>query len=191
MNKYRKTIQEKITKLSEKNRKRFLFWYSLSESFLLILPPPDLFLIYAVFTKVKSWLKYVKLMIFGSVIGGALSYFVGYFFFVWFGDWFLSFKTVADGFALASDMFSQNIFIAIFLAGLTPLPYTVFTITAGVFKANLFVFLLASILSRSIRFSMVGFISSVLGKKFANLFIKYFDLFAILILVLIGLYIYL
>lgn len=191
MQKIRQKVQDRIMSLSEKSKERFSFWYSFAESFLLILPPPDLFLIYTIFTNVKGWFKYTKLMIIGSILGGSLSYLFGYFFFVWFGDWFLSFSYIALEFARASELFNQNVFWAIFLAGLTPIPYTVFTIAAGVFKANFIIFLLASIVGRGLRFLIVGIISNLLGKKFATLFIKYFDLVTIGLIIIILVYIFL
>jgi membrane protein YqaA with SNARE-associated domain len=188
MRKYREIIQKKLLGLSEKNKEIFLFGYSFLESFLLILPPPDPFLIYAIFINTKKWVRYTLLFILASVLGGLLSYIFGYFFFEFFKDWLLGFQYVAVEFDKAKEMFNQNSFWAIFLAGLTPIPYTIFTIMAGVFKTNLFVFLIASILGRGLRFFIVGFISFVLGKRFADLFIKYFDLIAIIIILAIVLY---
>lgn len=191
MQKFRQKIQDKINSLSEKSKERFSFWYSFAESFLLVLPPPDFFLIYTIFTNTKSWFKYTKLMIFGSVIGGALSYLFGYFFFVWFGDWFLSFNYIANEFNHAAELFNKNAFWAIFLAGLTPIPYTVFTIAAGVFKANFFIFIIASLISRGLRFMIVGLVSFLLGKRFATLFMRYFDLVAVALVIAVIVYIFL
>jgi membrane protein YqaA with SNARE-associated domain len=85
-------------------------------------------------------------------------------------------------------MFNKNSFWAIFLAGLTPIPFTVFTISAGVFKTNIIIFLVASLFGRGFRYIFVGIISYFLGKRFASLFLRYFDLVAILLIIAVVIY---
>lgn len=191
MNKYRQKVQDWLSKMTEKDKENFLFWFSFFESFLLILPPPDPFLIYVVFTNTRKWVRYSFLVVLASVIGGILSYIFGYFFFEIIKDWLLGFQYVANEFENAKTLFNQNSFWAIFLAAFTPLPYTVFTIAAGVFKTNIFLFVLASIIGRGLRFFVVGAISAILGKRFADLFVKYFDLIAIFVIVAMLLYLFL
>jgi membrane protein DedA with SNARE-associated domain len=85
-------------------------------------------------------------------------------------------------------MFNTHAFWAIFTAAFTPIPYKIFTIAAGVAKLNFFVFVLASVLGRGIRFLIVGFIVKKFGKKFYETFVKHFDLATITILVLVIIY---
>lgn len=190
MNKFRQKIQNKLLSLSEKGKEAFIFTYAFFESFFLVLPPPDPFLIYIIFTNTKKWIRYTTILVVSSVIGGLFSYLVSYFFFGFFENWLLGFEYVAREYEKAKILFNKNSFIAVFLAGLTPIPYTVFTIAAGVFKTNLISFLIASILGRGLRFFIVGLISYLLGKKFANLFVKYFDIVAFVTIILIVLYLF-
>ena len=59
----------------------------------------------------------------------------------------------------------------LFLAGFTPLPYKAFTIASGLIGFNLFIFILISLISRSLRF----FIISYLSYKFGHLFTKFMN----------------
>ena len=59
----------------------------------------------------------------------------------------------------------------LFLAGFTPLPYKVFTISSGLIGFNFLIFVLISLLSRGLRF----FIVSYLSYKFGNLFTQFME----------------
>jgi membrane protein DedA with SNARE-associated domain len=73
----------------------------------------------------------------------------------------------------------------VFLAGFTPIPYKVFTIASGVFKLNFFLFLLASTLSRSLRFFAVAALFRKFGPEIKGFIDKYFNLLAILFFILL------
>ena len=55
-----------------------------------------------------------------------------------------------------------------FLAGFTPLPFKVFTITSGVMSYNLPVFFLICLFTRGLRFFLVAYLTNIFGKKFGN-----------------------
>ena len=78
---------------------------------------------------------------------------------------------------------------AVGVAGFTPIPYKVFTIAAGFFQMAFVPFLIASAISRSLRFFMVAGIIGLLYRKFGNriqLFIdKYFNWLALAFTVLL------
>ena len=84
----------------------------------------------------------------------------------------------------------------LFLAGFTPLPYKVFTITSGFIGFNLYVFIMISLISRGLRFFIVAYLTMKFGNKFETLLkkegFKWFTLAGILIvLIAFGLYFYL
>jgi len=56
----------------------------------------------------------------------------------------------------------------LFLAGFTPLPFKVFTITSGMIGFNLFIFLIICLFSRGLRFFIVSYLSFKLGDAFNN-----------------------
>ena len=65
---------------------------------------------------------------------------------------------------------------AVGIAGFTPIPYKVFTISAGAFNINFLVFVIASLISRSARFFLVGGLIYVFGNSIRNFIDKYFNL---------------
>jgi membrane protein YqaA with SNARE-associated domain len=67
---------------------------------------------------------------------------------------------------------------AVGIAGFTPIPYKVFTISAGAFKINFWVFVIASIISRSARFFLVGGLIYIFGPSIQAFIDKYFNILA-------------
>jgi len=67
---------------------------------------------------------------------------------------------------------------AVGIAGFTPIPYKVFTIAAGAFNINFSVFLIASCVSRSARFFLVGGLIYVFGPRIQSFIDKYFNILA-------------
>ena len=73
----------------------------------------------------------------------------------------------------------------IFTAGFTPIPFKLFTVSAGAFNINFFLFILAGTVSRSARFFLVGFLIKLYGEPIQNFIEKYFNILAILFTVLL------
>ena len=69
--------------------------------------------------------------------------------------------------------------------GLTPLPYKLVTITAGVAKINLGIFILTSIVARGFRFFLVAFILKLVGEPAKEFIDKYFNLLTIVFVALL------
>jgi membrane protein YqaA with SNARE-associated domain len=103
----------------------------------------------------------------GSVTGALLGYAIGHF--VWWGvD--NNFSSIAlfffdnipgftkELFYQVQSLYDEWNFWIIFTAGFTPIPYKVFTISAGAFEINLVMFLIASIISRGARFFLVAYL---------------------------------
>ena len=80
------------------------------------------------------------------------------------------------GLILGGTVFSFTIILAIFLAGLTPIPYKVFTLSAGVFAINFPVFLVASVFSRGLRFFVLAGLIFKFGKPIESFIDRYFNL---------------
>ncbi|MEK9184088.1 MAG: DedA family protein, partial [Patescibacteria group bacterium] len=76
----------------------------------------------------------------------------------------------------------------IFTAAFTPIPFKIITIAAGLFKVPLWSLFIASLIGRGMRFFMVAFIVRVLGQKFNDLIVKYFDILSLaaVLLVILG-----
>jgi membrane protein YqaA with SNARE-associated domain len=99
----------------------------------------------------------------GSVFGGIIGFIIGAFFFDTWGMWILDTYHAHEAFKAVAEVFQHNAFIAVFMAGFTPIPYKLFTLGAGVFSISFPIFVIASIVSRIVRFGLVGFVTDRLG----------------------------
>lgn len=165
------------------------FWLGLvsfAESSFFPIPPDVLLVAIVSLRRGLGWFYYSALTTIFSVLGGLFGYLIGYWFYDAFGKTIISYYRLENEVAYIGKIFTDNAFSAIFLAGFTPIPYKIFTISAGLFGINLLIFLTASIISRGARFVAVGYISKVFGVKMSDFVFKYFNLLtAILAIVII------
>lgn len=118
--------------------------------------PPDVMLIPMILARrARAWL-YAALATVSSVIGGMFGYAIGYFLFQAVGLPILKFYGKAEGFAGFTDMFNEFGVWILILKGMTPIPYKILTIAAGVSHMDLVAFVLASIVARAMRFFIVA-----------------------------------
>ncbi len=114
--------------------------------------PPDLLLIpMCVGNRQRAW-YFAAVCTVASVLGGLLGYLIGAILFEQVATPILTFYGYMDKFDQFKQIFDDWGWWFVFIAGLTPFPYKVITIASGVFALNLPVFILASIISRGIRF---------------------------------------
>ena len=137
--------------------------------------PPDAMIIPMVIAKKKEFFKIFLIASIFSVLGGVLGYLIGYLFSD-FAMYVIEFYNYEDKVKnLKLSMSEGSGFIAwlsiLFLAGFTPLPYKAFTIASGLIAFNLPVFIIVSLISRSLRFFIVAFLSY----KFGELFTEYMN----------------
>ena len=161
-----------------------LFLLALSESSFFPIPPDVLLIALAVAIPEKSF-KYALICSVGSVLGGCLGYLIGWQFMTSIGERIISFYGLNQKVAYIAELYSAYDAWAIGIAGFTPIPYKVFTISAGAFKINFWVFLLASIVSRSARFFLVGGLIYIFGSQIKSFIDRHFDLLAIAFTILL------
>ncbi len=147
--------------------------------------PPDILLIAMCLSKPKKSFLYAGYTSIMSVTGGVAGFFIGYSLMTSVGIPILKFYGLMDWFNQLSVTFAKFNFWAVFIAALTPIPYKVFTITAGAVAANpelsvpfagyFATFMLASISGRSIRFFGVSTLIYYFGKKVKEWIDKYFN----------------
>lgn len=129
---------------------------------------------------------------FFSVLGGFLGYLLGYWFWDVTQEFFLTYVFSVEKFDLVMAKFNENAFMAIFLAGLTPIPYKVFTVAAGVAHLDLAAFFLGSALGRSLRFLLIGTLLFFFGPQIRTYVEKYFErltlVAGVVLVVLVALY---
>jgi len=160
--------------------------------------PPDVMIIPMVIAKKKQFIKIFLIASIFSVLGGILGYLIGYLFFdlAMYVIEFYNYEDKVEN--LKSSMSKGGGFLAwlsiLFLAGFTPLPYKAFTISSGLIAFNLPIFIIVSLVSRSLRFFIVAFLSYRFGELFTEYMnkhgSKWFTVIGILI-VIIFVFIYL
>ena len=137
--------------------------------------PPDAMIIPMVIAKKKEYFKIFLIASIFSVFGGIFGYLIGYLFFdlAMYVIEFYGYQDKVEN--LKFSMSQGSGFLAwlsiLFLAGFTPLPYKAFTISSGLIAFNLPVFIIVSLISRSLRFFIVAFLSY----KFGELFTEYME----------------
>ena len=137
--------------------------------------PPDAMIIPMIIAKKKEYLKIFLIASIFSVLGGIFGYLIGYLFFdlAMYVIEFYGYQDKVENLKLS--MSQESGFLAwlsiLFLAGFTPLPYKAFTISSGLIGFNLPVFIIVSLISRSLRFFIVAYLSY----KFGELFTEYME----------------
>ena len=165
-----------------------LFILALSEAIFFPIPP-DLLLITLVLGSRNDAVKYATYCTLGSIIGGCLGYLIGYY--LWWDG--ASFTPIAnyfftnipfftmDIFLTIKNMFDEHGFLIIFTAGFTPIPYKIFSISAGINNISFTTFIFASIISRSLRFFIIALLLHKFGNKIEHLIKNNFNILSILI----------
>ena len=137
--------------------------------------PPDVMIIPMVIAKKKEYLKIFLIASIFSVLGGIFGYLIGYLFFdlAMYVIEFYGYQDKVENLKLSMSQGSG--FLAwlsiLFLAGFTPLPYKAFTISSGLIAFNLPIFIIVSLISRSLRFFIVAYLSY----RFGELFTEYME----------------
>lgn len=132
-----------------------LFILAFSESSFFPIPPDVLLVALAVGKPEKS-LKFAAICALGSILGGILGYVIGWQFMAAVGEKIVAFYGLSTRVEYIEVLYNRYDAWAVGIAGFTPIPYKVFTIAAGVFKINFFIFIAASAISRSARFFLVA-----------------------------------
>ena len=161
-----------------------LFLIAFSESSFFPVPPDILLIALAVAVPGKA-LWYAAICSLGSVLGGAFGYLIGWQFMATLGQHIISLYGLAEKFETIAGLYRQYDAWAIGIAGFTPIPYKVFTISAGAFRINFTVFLIASVISRSARFFLVGGLLYLFGPKIQGFIEKHLNVLAVAFTVLL------
>tara|TARA_B100000767_G_scaffold100217_1_gene96216 strand:- start:411 stop:1007 length:597 start_codon:yes stop_codon:yes gene_type:complete len=168
---FNKLYQKSLSFAAHKSSKLFLAIVSFIESSFFPIPP-DVMIIPMVIAKKNDYLKIFVIATLFSTLGGVLGYFIGSYF-LDFGMSVVEFYGYEDKVLNLKNSLTNGsgfyIWLAtLFLAGFTPLPFKVFTITSGMIGFNLFIFLIICLFSRGLRFFIVSYLSFRLGDPFNN-----------------------
>lgn len=157
-----------------------LFAIAVAESSFFPIPPDGLLIALALASPETAFLFALVCSV-GSVLGGALGYLIG----IKGGRPLLKRWFKPEKVRLVEDYYQRWDVWAVGVAGFTPIPYKVFTISAGVFELNFLRFILTSIVSRSARFFLVALLFYFFGETLRDLFEKYFALLTVAFFVLL------
>ena len=148
--------------------------------------PPDFMLIPMVIANRTTAFILAAICSVSSVLGGILGYAIGFFFMSTLGQWVIDTYGLEQAFTSFQNTFQTYGFWIIALKGLTPIPYKLVTIASGASQLNLAMFILASVISRTVRFMMLASIFWYFGEDAKKLFEKHFKLFTIISILTIG-----
>ena len=184
-----KGIYQKTLKLAgHKSSKFYLALISFAESSFFPVPP-DIMIVPMVIAKKNNYLKIFLIATFSSAVGGLLGYFIGSFFLDLAMGVIEFYGYEEKVINLKDNLSSGNNFIlflgTLFLAGFTPLPFKVFTITSGIIGFNIFIFFIVCLVSRGLRFFVVSYLSFKFGDTFSKIMekdaAKWFSIFGLII----------
>lgn len=147
--------------------------------------PPDVFLIAMCISAPSRAFKYAAVCSVGSVLGGAFGYGLGFWFMDSVGQQIIGWYGLEDKFSTVQHLYRSYDVWAVGAAGFTPLPYKLFTITAGAFQLNFATFVLVSLVSRSARFFLVAAFIWKFGEPVKRYIDKYFNVLSIIFIILL------
>ena len=168
-----KNIYDKTLKLAaHKSSNFYLSIVSFIESSFFPIPP-DVMIIPMSLAKKDEYLKIFIIATIFSSLGGLFGYFIGSLFtdkaimlmeFYGYQEQVLQLKNQLDSKSGAYSLWLGTLF----LAGFTPLPFKIFTITSGIINFNIFAFFIICLISRGLRFFIIAFLCAKFGKVFVN-----------------------
>ncbi|EDL49064.1 YqaA family protein [Erythrobacter sp. SD-21] len=124
----------------------------------------------------KKAVKFAAVATLSSVAGALLGYAIGWGLYDTVGVWLISTLGLTEAFPIAACHLREYDFEAILIAGATPVPFKLLTITAGFVSMNLVTFVLSSFFARALIFMTVGILFRVFGAPIKNVIEKYLGL---------------
>ena len=188
---FKKLLQKTLILAAHKSSKFFLGLISFIESSFFPIPP-DVLIVPMVIAKKNDYIKIFIIATLFSALGGLFGYFIGSVFLE------LAMKVI-EFYGYEENVFNLQTKLSekgglflwlgiLFIAGFTPVPFKVFTITSGIINFNIFIFFFICIISRGLRFFIIAFLSAKFGKVFGNFLekrgAKWFTVIGIVIVII-------
>ena len=183
-----KELYLKTIKLAgHKSSKFFLGIISFIESFIFPIPP-DVLIIPMTIAKRNEWVKIALIATITSALGACLGYLIGYVFFNEIGIKIFEFYGVDPSF-WKSKVSSEGGTLAwislLAIAGFTPVPFKLLTITSGFVQFNIVYFIIISILTRGSRFFIIAFLIGNFGSAMKKIIEKKFFTLSIIFAIIV------
>ena len=157
--------------------------------------PPDVLIIPLTIAKKNEWLKIALIATFGSVLGACLGYLIGYIFFYEIGVKIFELYSFDNTSFLKDKMSSEGGTIAwitlLAIAGFSPIPFKLLTITSGFVHFNFIYFVFISLITRGLRFFLIAFLIGNFGSTMKKIIEKKLLKFSIILSIILIFFAYL
>ena len=189
-----KELYLKSLKLAgHKSSKFFLGVISFIESFIFPIPP-DVLIIPMTIAKRHEWFKIATIATICSVLGACLGYFIGYVFFNEIGLKIFELYGVDNTSFLKDKVSSEGGVVAwmtlLAIAGFSPVPFKLLTITSGFVHFNFLYFVIISFLTRGLRFFLIAFLIGNFGPTMKKLIEKKLILVSVIISIILVIFVF-
>lgn len=156
-----------------RHAERYLALMSFAESSFFPIPPDVMLAPMCLAERARAW-RFAAVTTVASLAGGLLGYGIGYFSFDAIEPW-LRESHYWESYLKGREWFDEWGVWAVFIAGFSPIPYKIFTVSAGVAVLSLPGFLLASLIGRGARFFLVAGLIVAGGERMAALLPQYVE----------------
>lgn len=153
---------------------RYLGGLSVAEASFFPIPPDALLIPMVIARRDRAW-YFALLTTIASTIGGVFGYLIGSILYDQVGIHVLEAYQADERFKTITHWFDSYGIWIILIAGFTPIPYKLFTITAGILSMSLFPFVLCSLVGRGARFFLISALIFWGGVRFERLVKKYVE----------------
>ena len=189
-----KELYNKTIKLAgNKRSKSILGFISFIESFIFPIPP-DVLIIPMTIARKHEWIRIALIATVGSILGACLGYLIGYVFFNEIGLKIFEIYGVDNASFLKDKVSSEGGVIAwitlLAIAGFSPVPFKLLTITSGFINFNIFYFIIISLLTRGSRFFLIAFLVGNFGSTMKKIIEKKLLKFSIILSIILIIFAY-
>ena len=167
-----------------------IFWLGFCAFFDPIFFPiaPEIYLVALMLARKDVWRRYLPVAILFSTLGATAGYFVGAVLFNAVGAPLIAFYGLGGAFMQAQHSIEGRVFLAMLLVPFTLIPEKVFVFAAGFLGASFPQFLLGFFIGRSIRLALITYLTERYGAHIIDILNRYFLVFMLVLLALIGIY---
>ena len=153
--------------------------------------PTDLFLAPMIIAKRNKTIFLISITILFSVLGGIIGYIIGFYFWESIAPKMnIIYPAFQEGFLNFKNKFSELSWVLIIIGGFTPFPFKIITISSGILQLDIFLFIGCSIISRSARFILVGYMFFKYGKDIKSTIQRHINLVSLVLILIFLVYIF-